>query len=114
MLDSERLYVLIGDRIRRIREAQTPRMSQNDLAKILGLQRTSVTNIELGKQKPTLDTLLRLCEHFSLEIEAFVPKVRDVALIQARSVVVGGKAQDVGAKTANLLRSLRLSTRDRD
>jgi DNA-binding XRE family transcriptional regulator len=113
VLDSDRLYELIGDRIRRIREAQMPRMSQGDLAKILGLQRTSVTNIELGKQKPTLDTLLRLCEHFALEIDAIVPKLREVSIVQARSVVIGGKSQEVGAKTASLLSSLRPSTRER-
>jgi DNA-binding XRE family transcriptional regulator len=112
MVDSDRLYELVGDRIRHIREAQTPRMSQSDLARILGLQRTSVTNIELGKQKPTLDTLLRLCEHFALEIDAIVPKLRDVSLVQARSVTIGGKAQEVGAKTASLLNSLRPSTRE--
>jgi len=113
MLDSHKLYELIGDRIRRIREAQTPRMSQSDLARIIGLQRTSVTNIELGKQKPTLDTLLRLCEYFALEIDAIVPKLREVSVLQPRSVVVGGKAQEVGVKTANLLSSLRLSSRER-
>jgi DNA-binding XRE family transcriptional regulator len=113
MLDGDKLYELIGDRIRQIRETQAPRMSQGDLAKVLGLQRTSVTNIELGKQKPTLDTLLRLCEHFALEIDAIVPKLHEISLVQARSVVVGGKAQEVGAKTANLLSSLRPSSRDR-
>lgn len=113
MLDSDKLYELIGDRIRQIREAQTPRMSQGDLARILGLQRTSVTNIELGKQKPTLDTLLRLCEHFALEIDALVPKLREVSVIDARSVVVGGKTQEVGAKTASLLSSLRPGARAR-
>src|ERR1700677_356346 len=103
MLDSEKLYDLVGGRIRQIREAQTPRMSESDLARILGLQRTSVTNIELGKQKPTLDTLLRLCEHFALEIDAIVPKLREVSVTQARSVMVGGKSQEVGVKTASLL-----------
>jgi DNA-binding XRE family transcriptional regulator len=111
MLDSDKLYELIGDRIRQLRDTQTPRMSQSDLAKILGLQRTSVTNIELGKQKPTLDTLLRLCGHFGLEFDAIVPKLREVSRVQERSVIVGGKAQEVGAKTASLLSSLRPSSR---
>jgi len=111
MLDSDKLYELIGDRIRQIRETQSPRMSQGDLAKILGLQRTSVTNMEQGRQKPTLDTLLRLCEHFSLEFDAIVPKLREISYVQERSVIVGGKSQEVGAKTANLLSSLRPSSR---
>jgi DNA-binding XRE family transcriptional regulator len=113
MVNSDKLYELIGDRIKQIRDAQTPRMSQSDLAGILGLQRTSITNIELGKQKPTLDTLLRLCEHFALEIDAIVPKLREVSVTQARSVVVGGKSQEVGVKTASLLSSLRPASRNR-
>jgi DNA-binding XRE family transcriptional regulator len=111
MVNSDRLYELVGDRVRQIRESQSPRMSQADLARILGLQRTSITNIESGKQKPTLDTLLRLCEHFALEIDAIVPKLRDVSLVHPRSVVIGGKSQEVGAKTASLLSSLRPSSR---
>jgi DNA-binding XRE family transcriptional regulator len=114
LLDTNRLYAIVGDRIRQIREAQTPRMSQGDLAKILGLQRTSVTNMELGKQKPTLETLLRVCEHFSLEIDAIVPRIRELTLLQAHSVVVGGKSQEVGAKTASLLSSLRGTSRVRE
>ena len=71
MLDSDRLYAVIGDRIRRLREAQSPRMSQEDLAQVLDLKRTSVTNIESGHQKLTLDTLYRLCGHFRLEVPGY-------------------------------------------
>ncbi len=88
-------------------------MMQSDLARILELQRTSVSNIERGKQKPTLDTLLRFCEHFDLEIDALVPKLRDITIADARSVTVGGKAQVVSVKTASLLQSLRPVSRGR-
>lgn len=107
MLDSERLYVLIGERIRRIRETQTPRMSQEDLATVLDLKRTSVTNIESGNQKPTLDTLYRLCDRFGLEFRDFMPTVAEVSSTEERSVVIGGQSQEVGIKTANLVARLR-------
>jgi transcriptional regulator with XRE-family HTH domain len=107
MLDNERLYALIGERVRRIRETQTPRMSQEDLAKILELKRTSVTNIESGNQKPTLDTLYLLCERFGLEFRDFMPTLAEVTATEERSVVVGGQAQEVGVKTANLVARLR-------
>jgi Predicted transcriptional regulators len=113
MLDSDRLYLLIGQNVRRIRETQTPRMSQEDLAEVLGLKRTSITNIERGNQKPTLDTLYRLCEHFGLEVSEVVPRVEEVAHVNSRSIVVGGKSQEVGAKTATLLDRLRPPSRAR-
>lgn len=107
MLDSEKLYALIGDRIRQIREAQAPRMSQAGLAGVLNLQRTSVTNIEAGAQKPTLDTLYRLCEHFGIEVMDIIPRVAEVTRADARPVFIGGQEQEVGAKTASVLNRLR-------
>jgi len=107
MLDSDRLYELIGQRVRQIREAQTPRMSQAGLAVVLDLKRTSVTNIESGTQKPTLDTLYRLCEHFGIEIFEIIPSVTAVTRQDARPVVVGGQSQEIGAKTADVLARLR-------
>lgn len=105
MLDSEQLYNSIGGRIKRIRESAD--MTQEDLARILELKRTSITNIERGNQRPTLDTLYRLCERFGLEIAEVLPPVSDVTRADGRSVVVGGKAQEVGAKTAIVLERLR-------
>jgi len=107
MLDSDRLYEFIGDRIKQIREAQTPRMSQAGLAVILNLKRTSVTNIEAGTQKPTLDTLYRLCEHFGIEVSEVIPPVANVTRADARPVIVGGQAQEIGVKTASVLDRLR-------
>lgn len=107
MLDSDHLYELIGQRIRQIREAQTPRLSQAGLASVLDLKRTSVTNIEAGAQKPTLDTLYRLCEHFGIDISELIPTVASVTRQDARPVVVGGQSQQIGAKTASVLDRLR-------
>lgn len=107
MLDRKQLYISIGARIKRIREAAD--MTQEDLAKILDLKRTSITNIERGNQKPTLDALYRFCEHFALEISDALPSVVESTRQDGRSVVVGGKAQEVGAKTAIALERLRPS-----
>jgi DNA-binding XRE family transcriptional regulator len=117
MLDSEKLYALIGARIRQIRETRSPRMSQQALADVLNLKRTSVTNIERGNQKPTLDTLYMLCEHFGLTLEEILPSVAEVTVktpVSARrSVTVGGKSQEVPTLTANLVERLRPPSRPR-
>lgn len=107
MIDHDRLYALIGERIRSIRDAQTPRMSQEDLAQVLNLKRTSITNIESGQQRLTLEAIYRLCEHFGLEVSDLVPSISDVTHAEAQPFVVGGQAQQLGVKTARVLEQLR-------
>jgi transcriptional regulator with XRE-family HTH domain len=107
MFDDKKLYAELGDRIRRLRRAQAPEMNQEKLAKILGLTRTSVTNIESGKQKITVDTLYRLCEEFSVEVSDLLPKLADVVVVPSKQVVVGGQSIDVPAKVAGVIKTLR-------
>ena len=114
MINDQKLFALVGQRVREIREAQTPRMSQGELAGILGLKRTSITNIERGNQKVSLDTLYRVCERFGLAVQEIVPPVSAVVQTEQRSIVVGGESHDVGLKTAALVARLRPSTRKRD
>jgi DNA-binding XRE family transcriptional regulator len=113
MIDNERLYRLIGERVRQIRETQTPRMSQEELGRVLDLKRTSVTNIEQGNQKLTLDTIYRLCERFGLQVQEVLPVVADVTRAEGLSVTVAGESHTVGAKTASVVARLRPSARPR-
>jgi transcriptional regulator with XRE-family HTH domain len=107
MLNTDQLYALIGKRIAEIRESQDPRVSQDDLAKVLGLKRTSVTNIEKGNQKLTLEAIYRICERFGLELGDLLPAVSDVVLPTAQPIVVGGKAHELDVMTAAALERAR-------
>lgn len=53
----EACHAAVGVRIRMIRE--TLGLTQDDLAKRVGLERTSVVNIELGRQRILLDGIER-------------------------------------------------------
>lgn len=106
-LDYRRLYSRIGERIRTIRESQSPRMSQEDLAVLLALKRTSVTNIERGQQKLTLDTLYRFCDRFGLEPQELLPSLADVRARAEQSIVIGGQTHAMGSKTASAVERLR-------
>jgi DNA-binding XRE family transcriptional regulator len=106
MLDDGKLYSLLGERIQRLRRMQSPLMSQERLAKTLGLTRTSVTNIERGKQKVTLDTIYKLCETFGMQIADLMPPLAEVSQKAEQSVVVAGQAYDVPTKTANSIKRL--------
>lgn len=57
-LAEEKFYRALGGRIRELRGA----MSQERLAKEVGLTRTSIVNIEAGKQKLLLHNLFRIAE----------------------------------------------------
>lgn len=106
MLDEKKLFALIGERVRHYRRRQSPEMNQERLGKLLGLTRTSITNIESGKQKITIDTLFKICEMFSVEVSELVPKLSDVVDAPAKQVVVGGQSVDVPAKAAGVIANL--------
>jgi transcriptional regulator with XRE-family HTH domain len=66
------IYQEIGNRIARARKKS--RLSQQDLATRIGLQRTSVTNIEKGRQKIMVHTLIELAQHLSVELDELLPR----------------------------------------
>src|SRR6266508_5093206 len=58
MLDPQEFYVEVGRLVRKARE--TLRLKQEDLASRVHLTRTSITNIEKGRQRLLLHTLVEL------------------------------------------------------
>lgn len=69
MIDEVRLKKMIGGRIKELRIKCGKK--QVELASAVGLERTSITNIEAGKQMVTIPVLYRIC----LELEASVGDV---------------------------------------
>lgn len=47
---------------------QAAQMTQAEVATVLGLERTSVTNIESGKQRAELRHLTKFADHLGLEV----------------------------------------------
>lgn len=84
----EVLMVTVGKRIRALREMHE--LTQADLAKTLGLARTSITNLEAGRQIIQLATLEALASTFDVTIAALLgeadlpvlPKVRIVTICE--------------------------------
>lgn len=80
MIDEKRLYMALGERIRRAREGHpSGRMTQADLADAVGLERTSITNIEKGNQKIPVHMLYRLCEVLRIPVAETLPSVLEVS-----------------------------------
>jgi len=57
---NEPIYAAVGARIRMIREAIG--LDQASLARKVKMTRTSITNVEAGRQRLQLHQLLRYCE----------------------------------------------------
>jgi transcriptional regulator with XRE-family HTH domain len=70
------LYEIIGNRIREFREKK--QWTQAELSERLQITRSSITNIESGRQKIQLDTLYQIALALNVEIELFLPTLNDL------------------------------------
>lgn len=62
------------NRIKELRTAQTPKMSQEKLGKLVGVGRTTVTMWENGSNEPDNATLVKLAEIFGVSIDYLLGK----------------------------------------
>jgi transcriptional regulator with XRE-family HTH domain len=65
-------YRQLGKNIQRCRKDRD--LSQERLASLVGLTRTSLTNIEKGRQHPPLHTLCEIIEHLQVDIVDLLPR----------------------------------------
>lgn len=72
MLNEPQFYQEVGRRIRK--ERRERRMTQEDLGKAVGLTRTSVTNIERGRQKILLHTLADFSTALGISAARLLPE----------------------------------------
>lgn len=79
------LYSFVGKRIRTVREEKG--MSQEELAKLLSLGRTSITNIERGKQRILLHSLYEIAAVLGTEVKELIPAGSD---LKSDSIAVAG------------------------
>jgi transcriptional regulator with XRE-family HTH domain len=70
---STRLYLAFGELVRMHRESRSPPMTQEKLGRLIGLSRTSITNIERGRQHATLHHLFAIAEALSVAPAALLP-----------------------------------------
>lgn len=80
-------------------------MTQSQLAENTGILRTSITNIESGKQKPPLSTLYKMCLVLNVEISDLLPSCSDTKSKEV-PVEIGGRVDQVPPKSAEFLKRL--------
>jgi transcriptional regulator with XRE-family HTH domain len=72
MVPKSQLYAKIGENIREHRK--DAKLKQENLAKMIGLNRSSVAQIESGKQAITIFTLYQLCEALNTRVVDILPQ----------------------------------------
>ena len=81
MIDERRLFQEVGRKIRELRAAPAggrATLTQAQLAEMVGLERTSITNIERGNQKVPLHVLYRIAEALRVPVADVMPAIADV------------------------------------
>jgi transcriptional regulator with XRE-family HTH domain len=66
------LYRVFGSRVRALREER--KVTQDELAKRVDLSRTSITNIEKGRQRVLLHQMVEIAQALEADPGALVPR----------------------------------------
>src|SRR6266536_483215 len=69
--NSLQIYQAVGERIRA--ERKRLKITQDELASEVGLTRTSITNLEKGKQKLLLHTLVQIADYLGTSPARLLP-----------------------------------------
>lgn len=75
------LYRLVGNRVRVLRQGRG--MTQDELARKVGLTRTSLVQLESGHQHPPLESLYLIAHALDVEIFDVLPTIQDMAVDEA-------------------------------
>lgn len=103
-IDVERLYKIVGAKIREKRE--TDGVSQNLLGDEVELLRTSISNIEAGRQRPPLHLLYQLCIALNLELSDVLPSIEEIRVQNLVSIKTAHGVQEVPPKAAEMLNKM--------
>ena len=98
------LYQEIGRRIRE-RRLQAG-MTQQGLGEAIGLLRTSVVNIEAGRQKAPLHVLYAVSAMLHAEPHELLPSHQELNRPEAVRVQIGNETKEIPARAAELLSRL--------
>jgi DNA-binding XRE family transcriptional regulator len=76
MKQMENLYSIIGERIKKQRIEKN--FNQSDLADIVAINRTSISNIEKGRHQPPLHLIYRIGKALEVDIESLLPTLNEL------------------------------------
>ena len=81
MISDDKIYDGVRNNIQRLREKHPKtekKITQQALAKAIGIKRATLTNIELGNQRAPVHVIYRVCDYFGVPLEDVMPAISDV------------------------------------
>lgn len=105
--DGDSLYRLIGTRLKECRGKSN--LTQEQLASRVGFERTSITNIEKGRQRLSLHALYEICFVLQVEVGAILPPGGEVMTRDQGALADGfkGDKENAPSEATDLIRQLR-------
>ncbi len=100
MILEEKLYEIIGERLAARRKEIN--MTQDAIAEAVELERTSITNIEAGRQKAPLSLLYRLCAALKVDPLTILPTNKEVADDRTVTFGVGEKKEEIPVSVSGI------------
>jgi transcriptional regulator with XRE-family HTH domain len=91
---ADKYYQVIGELIAVKRKVI--KIRQEDLAKAIGLTRTSIVNIEAGRQRLSIHTLYRIADVLKTDIHSLLPKSTQDIDAQIARVAIHNLAENIG------------------
>lgn len=74
MVNQQGFYEEVGRRIKDARKQRKPSLTQEGLAELVSLTRTSITNVEKGRQKLMLHTLAEIATALQVPAASLLPQ----------------------------------------
>ena len=110
-MESE-LYKEIGSNIREFRKKRG--FTQQALANRMGVTRTSITNLESGKQRPPVHFIYALCNELSISIHNIFPETPEYTVTGAEKEiqVTGNKSVEVSRHTERVIEKIKIALDD--
>ena len=101
----------LGEKLRELRESYG--LSQGQVASALNIDRSTYTNYELDKTRPSLEMLVRLAHIFNVPKDTFLPNDEPSDSISVRDIIrPNSMSQSLNKEERGLIALFRTLTRE--
>lgn len=84
MINIDHLYKIVGSKLQQTREEK--KLTQQQFADQVGVTRTSISNIETGKQRSPLSLLYLICKNLQIELKNILPSIEELNDIENHDI----------------------------